>query len=81
MTAAETVYFNYLKENNIRRSKQRENILKIFLKTEKHLTISELHQLAKLKDPDIGVATVYRAMIRFHGNNNTDVDAATTREY
>ena len=43
-------------------SKQREQILDIFLKTEKHSTINDLYDLVRKKDPKIGLATVYRTM-------------------
>lgn len=55
-------YKNYIKENNIKQSKPREKILKKFLETEKHITITELYELIKKEYPDIGIATVYRAM-------------------
>jgi len=44
------------------RSEQREQILNIFLKTEKHPTIGDLYERVRKKNPKIGLATVYRAM-------------------
>lgn len=43
-------------------SEQREQILDIFLKTEKHPTINDLYDLVKKKPPQIGLATIYRTM-------------------
>jgi len=43
-------------------SKQREQILDIFLKTEHHPTINDLYYLVRKKEPKIGLATVYRTM-------------------
>jgi len=62
MRAAKTVFRQYIKNKRLLYSKQREQILDIFLKTKKHVTIDELHMRAKKKNPKIGLATVYRAM-------------------
>jgi Fur family ferric uptake transcriptional regulator len=43
-------------------STQREQVLDIFLKTEKHPTAGDAHELVRKKNPKIGLATVYRAM-------------------
>ena len=43
-------------------SKQREQILNIFLKTEKHSSINDLYDMVRKKNPKIGLATVYRTM-------------------
>ena len=43
-------------------SRQREQILDIFLKTEHHPTINDLYDLVRKKHPQIGLATVYRTM-------------------
>jgi Fur family ferric uptake transcriptional regulator len=56
------IFDHYLSKKGIRRSGQREHILEIFLRTEKHLTIEELYNLAKKKHPELGYATVARAM-------------------
>ncbi|MHC4310512.1 MAG: Fur family transcriptional regulator [Planctomycetota bacterium] len=62
MKPAKTVFSQYLRENGKLHSKQREQILEIFLKTEQHPTINDLHDLVKKRDPKIGLATVYRTM-------------------
>ncbi|TKJ36221.1 MAG: transcriptional repressor [Planctomycetes bacterium B3_Pla] len=62
MKPAKTVFNQYLRENGKLYSKQREQILDIFLKTEQHPTINDLHDLVKKRDPKIGLATVYRTM-------------------
>ena len=56
------IYNNYLLQNSIRHSKQRERILEKFLLTEGHSTIQELFEIMKKEDKNIGIATVYRAM-------------------
>lgn len=62
MKSAKTVLRQYLKNKSMLHSKQREQILDVFLKTERHLTIDDLYGLIRKKNPRIGLATVYRAM-------------------
>jgi Fur family transcriptional regulator, ferric uptake regulator len=62
MESAENILENYIRSNNIRKSSQRDAILDVFLKTEKHLTTEELSNLVKKENPEIGNATVYRAI-------------------
>ena len=62
MKSAKTVFRQYLKKKGMLRSKQREKILDIFLKTEEHPTIDDLYNLVRKKDPKIGLATIYRTM-------------------
>ena len=62
MESAKTIFLQYLKKNRLLCSKQREQILDIFLKTEKHLSINELYDLVRKENPRIGLATVYRTM-------------------
>lgn len=62
MNSPKEAYAQYLMDNGIRRSPQRENILDIFLKTDKHLTIAEIYDLVRKKYPCYGFATVYRAI-------------------
>jgi len=62
MKSARTVFRQHLKNKGLLHSKQREQILDIFLKTEKHHTIGDLYELIRKKNPKIGLATVYRAM-------------------
>lgn len=62
MKSAKTIFSQYLRKNGKLYSKQREQILDIFLKTENHPTINDLYDLVRKKDPKIGLATVYRTM-------------------
>lgn len=52
----------FIKEKGLRYTPQREEILKIFLGVEKHLSADELHKIVKKKNPGIGYVTVYRTM-------------------
>ena len=62
MASAKTIFSQYLRKNGMLYSKQREQILDIFLKIEKHPVINELYDLVRKKHPQIGLATVYRTM-------------------
>jgi len=62
MKPAKTIFRQYLKNKGLLYSKQREQILDIFLKTENHPTIDDIYKLVRKKKPKIGLATVYRAM-------------------
>ncbi len=56
------LFHSYLKDKNLKLTRQRDKVLEIFLKTEKHLSAEELHSLIKKKYPFIGFTTVYRTM-------------------
>ena len=62
MKSAKDIFAEYLKSNGLLYSEQREQILDIFLKTEKHPTINDLYELVRKKHTQIGLATVYRTM-------------------
>ena len=62
MKSEKTIFREYLKKTGMLYSKQREQILDIFLKTEHHPTINDLYDLVRKKHPQIGLATVYRTM-------------------
>jgi Fur family transcriptional regulator, ferric uptake regulator len=56
---------DHLSRKRLKRTEQRETILKVFLKSKRHLTVDELHNLVKDKDPSIGLTTIYRTMKLF----------------
>ena len=56
------IFINFLKAKNLKFTKQREEILKIFLNAERHFSVEELYGLIKTKDPAIGQATVFRTL-------------------
>lgn len=56
------VFNDYLKSRRLKLTHQREEILKTFLSSEKHLTTEELYNIVKKKDPGIGYATVFRTL-------------------
>ena len=56
------VFAAYLIKNRLKRSEQREVILDTFLRSERHLSVEDLHQLVQKRRPDIGRTTVYRTL-------------------
>lgn len=50
---------------NLKHSKQRKEVLDIFLSTDMHLTADELYRFAKKRYPTLGYATVYRTLRLF----------------
>jgi len=62
MKSAETIFRQYLKEKGLLVSRQREQILETFMKARSHLTIDDLYNAVRKKNPRIGLATVYRTM-------------------
>lgn len=62
MQPAQRALNQYLREKGIRQSKERNKVLEVFLGTERHLAANELYNIIRSKYPNIGYATVYRAM-------------------
>lgn len=56
------VFAAYLAKNRLKRSEQREAILDAFLRSESHLSVDDLLQLAQKRRPDVGRTTVYRTL-------------------
>jgi Fur family ferric uptake transcriptional regulator len=59
---AEEILLRHLKRVGLKHTEQRDTILRTFLETRDHLSIDELAQLVKKKDPKIGITTVYRTL-------------------
>ncbi len=55
----------HLESNNLKRTKQREEILEVFLNAGGHLTGEDLYQLIRKRAPRIGYTTVYRTLKLF----------------
>jgi Fur family ferric uptake transcriptional regulator len=58
----EKIFDDFIKGKGLKYSEQRRQVLRAFLKTEKHLTAEDLHLLVKKRFPTIGIATVYRTL-------------------
>ena len=57
----------YLSQQGLRCTSQRETILDVFVAANKHLSADELYAMVKKSHPGIGYATVYRTMKLFAG--------------
>ena len=56
------VFADYLARHGLKRSEQREAILEAFLRSERHLSVDDLLQLAQKRRSDVGRTTVYRTL-------------------
>ena len=52
----------YLSGRGLRLTRQREQIVKVFLAQKEHVSAEELYLLVKKKSPEIGYTTVYRTL-------------------
>jgi len=53
---------DYISENNLKITKQRRTVLKIFLESKNHISVEELYNIVLKTEPKIGLATVYRTL-------------------
>ncbi len=56
------LFIDFLKKKGLKLTPQRERVLTIFLDQEKHLTVEDLYNIIKKKDPSLGQATVFRTL-------------------
>lgn len=57
-----SAFEDYAREKGLKSTKQRTEIVKIFLKCKDHLSVEDLHRMARKKNPKVGYATVYRTL-------------------
>lgn len=62
MSNEHNILQEYLKYNSLKQSKQRAEILDLFLGSHRHLTANELFREVHKKDASIGYVTVYRTL-------------------
>jgi len=62
MLEEKTIFIHFLRRKGLKLTRQRQEILKAFLKIEKHLSTEDLYEVIKRKDPSIGQATVFRTL-------------------
>src|SRR3712207_8501851 len=62
MTEEKELFHQHIQRAGLKRTAQRDLILDVFLRTEKHLSSEDLYQLAKEEDPNVGHTTVYRTL-------------------
>jgi Fur family transcriptional regulator, ferric uptake regulator len=56
------VFADYINQHRLKRSDQRDAILDVFLRSERHLSVDDLLHMVQKKRPDIGRTTVYRTL-------------------
>lgn len=56
------IFIDYLRKKDLKLTDQRKIILDVFLKTERHLSVEDLYNIAKKKDSSIGQATAFRTL-------------------
>ena len=62
MTEEQEVFHKHIQKAGLKRTAQRDLILDVFLRTEKHLSSEDLYRLVQKEDPNIGQTTVYRTL-------------------
>lgn len=62
MGSEHNVLQEFLRSKSRKRSRQREEILILFLKSPRHLTLKELYREVRKHNPGIGFVTVYRTL-------------------
>src|SRR5918998_2780872 len=62
MTEEQEVFLKHIQKAGLKRTAQRDLILDVFLRTEKHLSSEDLYRLVQKEDPSIGQTTVYRTL-------------------
>ncbi|MBL8148921.1 MAG: transcriptional repressor [Blastocatellia bacterium] len=56
------IFHNHLKKTGLKKTDQRDLILDVFIETEGHVSVEELYDLVKRRDPSVGFTTIYRTM-------------------
>ena len=62
MTEEKEIFHEHIQKAGLKRTAQRDLILDVFLRTEKHLSSEDLYELVKQEDPGVGHTTVYRTL-------------------
>ena len=59
---AKAKFNQFLGKKGLRKSKQRDKVVDVFLRVERHLSTQELFDIVRKKDKNIGYATVARTL-------------------
>jgi Fur family ferric uptake transcriptional regulator len=62
MTEEQEVFLNHIQKKGLKRTSQRDLILDVFLRTERHLSNEDLYRLVQEEDASVGQTTVYRTL-------------------
>ncbi len=56
------LFHSYLRQHGLKKTHQKELILKTFLRAEGHLSVEDVYELVKKKDRRVGIVTVFRTL-------------------
>jgi len=59
---ARAKFDQFLRQKGLRRTKQRDELVNVFLRTERHVSTQELFDIVRKKHKDVGYATVARTL-------------------
>ena len=59
---SESSFRRLLKERGLKSTRQRDEIIQAFIESGEHLSVDELYQRVRQRNPKIGYATVYRTL-------------------
>jgi Fur family ferric uptake transcriptional regulator len=62
MTEEQEVFLEHIQKKGLKRTAQRDLILEVFLRTERHLSNEDLYRLVQAEDPSVGQTTIYRTL-------------------
>jgi Fur family ferric uptake transcriptional regulator len=62
MTEEQEVFLNHIQKKGLKRTAQRDLILDVFLRTERHLSNEDLYRLVQEEDASVGQTTIYRTL-------------------
>src|SRR6266550_3545880 len=62
MTEEQEVFLAHIQKKGLKRTAQRDLILDVFLRTERHLSNEDLYRLVQEQDASVGQTTVYRTL-------------------
>jgi len=62
MTEEQEVFLNHIQKKGLKCTSQRDLILEVFLRTERHLSNEDLYRLVQEEDSSVGQTTVYRTL-------------------
>jgi len=62
MTEEQEVFLSHIQKKGLKRTAQRDLILDVFLRTERHLSNEDLYRLVQEEDASVGQTTVYRTL-------------------
>jgi Fur family ferric uptake transcriptional regulator len=62
LTEEKELFYTYLRQNGMKKTRQKDLILETFLTTEGHLSVEDTYSLVKKKDKKVGIVTVFRTL-------------------